>query len=91
MQNIIKIFKGGRVTDLKLEVFSWAIADAINSAIKYVHIDTDAIHSVAFTVLNEIKVILADENIEDDFDVVEEILCVFEKYNISAGGRHDFG
>ena len=77
--------------DLKLEVFSYAIADAINSAIQRIHVDTTDIHSVAFSVLNEIKVILADENIEEDFDVVEEIVRVFEKYNISTGGRHDFG
>ncbi len=27
---------------------------------------------------------------ENDFDVVEEIVFIFEKYNIDAGGRHDF-
>ena len=30
------------------------------------------------------------EKIKNDFDVVEEIVCIFEKYNIDAGGRHDF-
>lgn len=29
-------------------------------------------------------------DIEDDFDVVEKIVCIFEKYNIDAGGRHNF-
>ena len=78
--------------DIKLELFAGAVADAINSMIRYIHIDTnDTINSVAMAALNEIKYVLANQDIEDDFDVVEEIVCIFEKYNISAGGRHDFG
>ena len=26
----------------------------------------------------------------DDFEIVEKIVCVFEKYNIDFGGCHDF-
>lgn len=78
--------------DIKLELFAGAVADAINSMIRYIHIETnDTINSVAMAALNEIKYVLANQDIEDDFDVVEEIVCIFEKYNISAGGRHDFG
>lgn len=78
--------------DIKLELFAGAVADAINSMIRYIHIETnDTINSVAMAALNEIKYVLANQDIEDDFGVVEEIVCIFEKYNISAGGRHDFG
>lgn len=77
--------------DIKLDIFAGAVSDAINSAIRYIHIDTDdVINSVALTALNEIKCVIQNAEIEDGFDVVEEIVCIFEKYNINAGGRHDF-
>ena len=77
--------------DIKLELLSWAISDAIQSAIKYIHIETnDAMNIVALVVLREIQLILKNQDIEDNFDVVEEIVRVFEKYHLSAGFRHDF-
>ncbi len=77
--------------DIKLDIFAGAVSDAINSAIRYIHIDTDdVINSVALTALNEIQCVIQNTEIEDDFDVVEEIVCIFEKYNMNAGGRHDF-
>ena len=77
--------------DIKLEIFAGAVSEAIHQAIEYIYIDTDDIHSVALVVLGEIKRIIQDETIEDDFYVVEEIVKVFEKYHIDAGFRHDFG
>ncbi len=77
--------------DIKLDIFAGAVSDAINSAIRYIHINTDdVINSVALTALNEIQCVIRNTEVEDDFDVVEEIVCIFEKYNINAGGRHDF-
>lgn len=77
--------------DIKLDIFAGAIADAINSSIRYIHIDMDdVINSIALTALNKIKCVIQNMDIEDDFDVVEEIVCIFEKYNINAGERHDF-
>ncbi len=77
--------------DIKLEIFSWAVSDAIKEAMRYIYIDTnDVVNSVALAALNDIKFIINDENIEDDFDVVEEIVNVLQKYNIGIGGRHDF-
>ena len=77
--------------DVKLEIFAWAVSDAIHQAIEYIHIDTDDVNSIAAVILGEIKSIIQDETIEDDFYVVEEIVKVFEKYQIDAGFRHDFG
>ncbi|MBE7036663.1 MAG: hypothetical protein E7403_05155 [Ruminococcaceae bacterium] len=77
--------------DVKLEIFAGVVSEAIQQAIEYIHIDTDDIHSVALVILGEIKRIIQDETIEDDFFVVEEIVKDFEKYNIDAGIRHDFG
>ncbi len=85
------ILKGNSIMDIKLELFAEVVSDAINSAIRYIHIDTDdLINSVGLAALNEIRCIIQDDEIEDDFLVVEEIVRVFEKYNLDAGGRHDF-
>ncbi len=78
--------------DIRLDIFAGAVSDAINSAIRYIYIDTDdAINSIALTALNDISCVICNTDIEDDFDVVEEIVRIFEKYNIDAGSRHDFG
>ncbi len=78
--------------DIKLEIFAGAVADAINDAIEYIYLDTDdVINSIALKALYEIQSVIQDETIEEDFDVVEKIVGIFEKYNIDAGFRHDFG
>lgn len=76
--------------DIKLELFAGAIADAIECAIQYKHISTDEINSRAISVLEEIQKVIKDDNISD-FDAIEKIVCIFEKYKISASPRHDFG
>lgn len=77
--------------DIKLEIFAGTVADSINSAIEYIHIDTDdVINSIALVAQGEIRSVLQDPDIDEDFDVVERIVCIFEKYNIDAGFRHDF-
>ena len=54
--------------DIKLGLFAGAVSDAINAAIRYIYIDTDdAINSVGLAALNEIKCIIQNEEIEDDF------------------------
>ena len=76
---------------IKLDIFAGVVSDTIKSVIQSIHIDTDdVINSVALTALNEIQCVIQNTDIEDDFDVVEEIVRIFEKYNINAGGRHDF-
>ena len=78
--------------NIKLEIFAGAVTDAINSTIKYVDIDADKIvNTVAINALREIQAAVQNDNIEEDFDLAEEIVCIFEKYNINAGNRHDFG
>ncbi len=78
--------------DIKLEIFAGAVADAINDAIEYIYLDTDdVINSIALKALYEIQNVIQDEAIESDFDVVEKIVGIFEKHNIDAGARHDFG
>ncbi|MBR2499606.1 MAG: hypothetical protein IKB60_00850 [Clostridia bacterium] len=77
--------------DIRLEMFSKAVADSINAYLTYTEIDiNDVVYTFSTAVLEEIKYIICNMDIEDDFDVVEKIVCIFEKYNIDAGGRHNF-
>ena len=75
---------------IKLELMQNAIFDAIREKLSYIEIDTDKIaDTTANKVLSQIKEIMPDD-IKSDFDVIEEFVSVFERYNIEAGGRHDF-
>ena len=75
---------------IKLELLKGAIFDAINEKLPYMEIDVDKIaDTTAIKALSEIKEIIHDKE-KEDFDVVEEIVRVFEKYHIDIGGRHDF-
>lgn len=46
--------------------------------------------TTAINALSEIRNVIENNDISD-FDAVEQIVCIFEKYKISAGVRHDFG
>ncbi|MBR7164281.1 MAG: hypothetical protein IKD21_04865 [Clostridia bacterium] len=76
--------------DIKLELFAGVIADAICENIKYMYINTDEVNSRATLILAEIQGVIQNEKIESDFYVVEEIVCIFERYGLDAGFRHDF-
>ena len=76
--------------NIKLELLQNAIFDAISEKLSYMEIDADKIEdTTAIEALSEIKDILKDDT-KSDFDAVEEIVRVFERYNIDIGGRHDF-
>ena len=51
-------------------------------------------HSISAKVLKEIQEVIISGNIvngqRNDFEIVEEIVCIFEKYGITAGGCHDY-
>lgn len=75
---------------IKLELLKGTIFDAITSGLTYAEIDDDKIaDTTAIKALYEIKEIIHNKE-KEDFDVVEEIICVFEKYSIEIGGRYDF-
>ncbi|MCR4719123.1 MAG: hypothetical protein K5768_05780 [Firmicutes bacterium] len=81
--------------NLKFELLQGAIFDAVRQGLCYAEmnseINADEIaDTTAIKALSEIKEIISDDE-KSDFDMVEEIVCVFEKYRISAGGCHDFG
>ena len=84
---------------LKYESFANAVSDTIREKIKMyagfdelsrLDIDVNEIaDSTAIKALLEIQNVIQNDEISD-FDVIEEIVHIFEKYDISAGSRHDF-
>ncbi len=77
--------------NIKLELLSNSISDTVVQSLRNISIDADKIaDTTAINALSEIQKVIQNDDISD-FDAVEEIVCIFEKYKISAGARHDFG
>ena len=69
--------------------------------------ETEIADTVAIQVISEIQTVLQadyfyydpnqdydeeeNKNKNTDFDIVEQIVRIFEKYNLDAGNCHDFG
>ena len=76
--------------NIKVELLRNYISDLINNKIEGFEIDASQIaDSKAIQMLSEIQRVIKDEN-HSDSDAMEEIVCIFEKYNIDSGFRHDF-
>lgn len=77
--------------DIKLELLKDHISDYIDSHIQDFCIDADKItDTAALRILNDVKSFICNVDLSD-FDVVEEIVKLFEASGIYCGGRHDFG
>ena len=75
---------------IKVELLKTHISDFINSRIEDFEIDADDIaNTVAIKILTEIQEIIKNDGYSD-FERIEEIVCVFEKYKIDFGNCHDF-
>ena len=75
--------------NIKLELLKGSIHDIMDSRLADIVINADEIaDTTAIKALSEIQNILASDL--DDFEIVEQIVCVFEKYNLNVGGCHDF-
>ena len=76
--------------NVKVELLINHISDFIKNNIEDFEFDASQIaDTTAIQMLGEIQKVIKDENYSD-FDAVEEIVCIFEKYNIDFGSRHDF-
>ncbi|MBQ7718805.1 MAG: hypothetical protein IJT38_05840 [Clostridia bacterium] len=79
------------MAEIKLELLKGCITDLINLKIGDIGIDPDEIaETTAIKALREIQGVIANDDLSD-FDAVEEIVCIFEKYRLDFGFRHDFG
>ena len=75
---------------IKVELLKTHISDFINSRIEDFEIDADDIaNTVAIKILAEIQEIIKNDSYSD-FERIEEIVCLFEKYKIDFGNCHDF-
>ena len=80
----------GGYMEIKIELLKSFIADYINNRIDNFEIDANKIvNTAAIKILAEIQSIIKN-NDYSDFEIVEEIVCVFEKYKIDFGNCHDF-
>ncbi len=76
---------------VSLDLLAGSLVDFIKEELTFKKFDAKkAVNTKAVRILQEIQDVLANDS-KSDFEVVEEIVCVFEKHNISAEGRHDFG
>ena len=76
--------------NIKLQLLKGHISDLLERRLGDLEIDvTEIPDSISINMLAEIQNILSNENYSD-FDVVEKIVCVFEKNGIDFGSRHNF-
>ena len=77
--------------DIRLELLSNSISEIVIKKLDTICIDADKIaYTASIKALSEIQKVIADDGLSD-FDAVERIVFIFEKYKIDAGSRHDFG
>lgn len=77
--------------DLSLELLSSCLADYIQEQLEMKDFNAKKlVDTKAAQILQEIQNVLEKEDLSD-FQIVEEIVCIFEKNKLSAGGCHDFG
>jgi len=76
--------------NIKVELLRRYIRDFISGKLEDFEIDASKIaDTTAIQMLREIQKVIQDENCSD-FDAIEKIVCIFEKYDIDTGFRHDF-
>lgn len=75
---------------IKTELLKAFISDYVNLRIDDFEIDANSIaDSKAIYVLAEIQKVIQSMNL-DDFEKIEEIVCIFERNKIDAEPCHDF-
>lgn len=76
--------------NIKVELLREHISDFIKFKIQDFDIDASSIADTTATqMLSEIQSIIKNRNYSD-FEAIEEIVCIFERYNIDFGFRHNF-
>lgn len=76
--------------EIKLELIADWVCDIVRSKMKNIAIDADqTANTTAISALAKIQKCLKNDELSD-FDVVESIVLIFEKYHIDCTPRHDF-
>lgn len=75
--------------DIKLELLRGYVSDFVKNHIGDFEVDADKIaDSRAIAALAEIQQAILEDS--TDFDAIEKIVMIFEKYQLSFSPRHDF-
>ncbi len=75
----------------KISLIKGYIADVICNQISDFEFDEKEIIEIRATnILSEIQAILYKSNVYDDFEMIEQILAIFDKYHLDYGTCHDF-
>ena len=79
-----------RELDFREQLLVSHITQFVKDSIDTMNIDiNEVVYSTALAALYEIQKVL--KNVDtDDFEKIEQIVCIFEEYNIDAGVCHDF-
>lgn len=76
--------------NIKFELIANEICEAVIKSIEKIDIDINSItQTTAISALAEIQECIKNNEISD-FEVIEKIILIFDKYHISSGARHDF-
>ena len=76
--------------NIKVELLKRELIRVIKEELEDFEIDASEIADTTATkLIGEIRNILKTEN--DDFMIVEKIVCLFEEYEIECSPCHDFG
>ena len=76
--------------NIKTELIKSYIAEIICRGITdFENDEKKIVDTMATKALNEIQKVLKSDM--DDFEMVEEIVLIFEKHGLDAGSCHDFG
>ena len=85
------IMRGFIIVNIKLDLLKREISNLIANRLGELNIDADKIaNTSAINALSEISCVIQNDKLSD-FDAIEMIICILEKYNIQTGSRHDFG
>ena len=76
------------MTGLNDELLKYVIRQEVEQAMNK-NIEAK-LNNLSIKILEEIIVVLKNRELSD-FDIVENIVCVLEKYEIDCGPCHDFG
>ena len=76
--------------DFRLELLTKEITEFVQRYLETADFDINKIaQTTAVSALGEIQKVIKNNSLTD-FEMVEEIVCIFEKYNINCGVCHDF-
>ncbi len=80
------------MNSISQELLTYVIKTEVQNALANIGDEIiNKVHSLSTEILEDIKFILSQHYKLSDFEMIEKIVCILEKYNIDCGACHDFG